>query len=108
MGMPECASEIMKQLGPAVHMGRERKKPKIDPGELYTGDMTLEQILHVAKVMTVAGKNKARTVAGMVKTVVGTLSSFGKNMTVEGVSCKEYTQMINAGEVDLPDTLEDP
>ena len=56
-----------------MHGKRQRKKPKVDPVELYSANMTLEQILHVAKVMTLAGKNQSRTVAGMVKTVVGTV-----------------------------------
>ena len=70
---PNAAAEIFKQLGEAVHLKRQRKKPKIDPVELYSANITLEQVLHVAKVMTIAGKNASRTVAGMVKTIVGTV-----------------------------------
>ena len=95
------SSLILKQLGPAIYQ-RERKKPKIDPVELYKGNLTLDQVLHVARVLTAAGKNTSKTFAGFVKCIIGTVQSFG-SVTIDGLTCKEMTKQINEGEVPIPD-----
>ncbi len=56
-------------MGPK-HYERVRKKPAI---EKHTGNLTLDQVKKVAKILDADGKNLSKTFAGCVKSVLGTL-----------------------------------
>ncbi len=62
---------LLKELGPAYYT-RERKKPKIDPVELHEGDLSIDSIIKVARILDVDGKNLSKTMAGFVKCIIGT------------------------------------
>ena len=65
------SSLLLKELGPDYYT-RERKKPKIDPVDLHEGNLTLDQVIKVAKILDVDGKNLSKTMAGFVKCIIGT------------------------------------
>ena len=62
---------LLKELGPAYYT-RERKKPKIDPVELHEGDLSMDSIIKVARILDVDGKNLSKTMTGFVKCIIGT------------------------------------
>jgi len=60
---------LLKELGPKYYE-RKRKQPQI---EKHTGNLTLDQVKKVAKILDLDGKNLSKTFAGCVKSVLGTV-----------------------------------
>jgi large subunit ribosomal protein L11 len=87
IGSPPTSALILKEIG--VQKGAKAK-------EEVAGNITLEQVRNVAKAKEGAlyGPLKAK-----VRQVVGTCVSM--NVTVEGVSAKEFMKKIDSGEVKL-------
>ena len=52
--------------------------------------MSLDDVIAVAKVLDADGKNLSKTFANHVKSIIGTVRSFG-NVTIDGRSCAEVT-----------------
>jgi len=85
---PSTASLLLKELG--AEMGSKR------PGEEVVGDLTIDQIINVAK-----GKRDKfldKTFKSCVKTVIGTVLSIGA--TVEGQNPKDIQKAIDNGDYD--------
>ena len=74
--------------------GRDRKKTK-NPS--YAGNIKLDDVLRIAKVMRDAKKSLSRDITGTCKEIIGTCVSLG--CTIDGKSAKEMTTLINKGEV---------
>ncbi|KRX06453.1 Ribosomal protein L11, N-terminal [Pseudocohnilembus persalinus] len=89
--MPTSSALIIKELG---NHARDRKKVK---NVTHSGDLTLEAIKRIAKVMETENKSMARTFAGTVKQVLGTANSIG--CTVNGSKPKDIIAKINNGEI---------
>ena len=70
--------------------------------ELHRADISLDDVIAVAKIMDADGKNLSKTFANHVKCIIGTVRSFG-NVTIDGRSCAEVTQAINEGEIEIPE-----
>ena len=85
---PSTASLLLKELG--SEMGSKQ------PGEEVVGDLTIDQIINVAK-----GKRDKfldKTFKSCVKTVIGTALSIGA--TVEGQNPKDVQRAIDSGDYD--------
>lgn len=85
---PSTASLLLKELG--KEMGSKQ------PGEEVVGDLTIDQIINVAK-----GKRDKfldKTFKSCVKTVIGTALSIGA--TIEGQNPKDVQRSIDNGDYD--------
>ena len=58
--------------------------------ELHKADMSMDDVIAVAKVMDAAGKNLSKNFTNHVKCIIGTVRSFG-NVTIDGRTCAEVT-----------------
>ena len=70
--------------------------------ELHHGDLSLADVIAVAKILDADGKNLSKNFTNHVKCVIGSVRSFG-NVTIDGKTCKQLTEEINAGEVEIPE-----
>jgi len=77
----------------------ERDRKKGPKGVKHNGNLTLKNIIEVARVMR--KKSLARTFAGTVKEILGTAFSVG--CTVDGKSPRDVIAAIDEDEVELPD-----
>ncbi|EGR28910.1 hypothetical protein IMG5_167040 [Ichthyophthirius multifiliis] len=84
---------LIKELG---KHSRDRKKVK---NVKHNGDLSLEQIKKVAKIMEADNKSFAKTFAGTVKSVLGTAQSIG--VTVNKQHPKKIIEAINKGEINV-------
>ena len=89
VGIPPTAALILKELG--VEKGSSENE--------NVGDLTIEQVLRVArmkkdKVLSYTSKNAA-------KEIIGTCVPMG--VTVEGMSPGAAQQAIGSGEIEIPD-----
>ncbi|MFX1236258.1 MAG: 50S ribosomal protein L11 [Promethearchaeota archaeon] len=85
---PSTASLLLKELG--VEMGSK------SPGEEILGDLSMEQVINVAKAKQDIFLDK--TFKACVKTVIGTALSIGA--TVDGQNPKSLQKAIDAGQYD--------
>eukprot|EP00825_Cyclidium_porcatum_P015830 TRINITY_DN1908_c0_g1_i1.p2 TRINITY_DN1908_c0_g1~~TRINITY_DN1908_c0_g1_i1.p2 ORF type:complete len:166 (+),score=35.96 TRINITY_DN1908_c0_g1_i1:280-777(+) len=88
---PTSSALIIKALG---NNARDRKKVK---NIKHNGDLTLEQIKQIAKVMDSEGKSLSKEFTGTVLQVLGTAQSVG--CTVNKQSPKEIVKKIKSGEI---------
>lgn len=86
---PSSSALLIKELG---NYERDRKKVK---NVNHKGNLTLEQVKKVAKVMD--EKSMAKNFAGTVKQVLGTCLSLG--CTVDKQSPKQVIEKISNGEI---------
>lgn len=86
---PSSSALLIKELG-----GYERDRKKVK-NVTHKGNLTLEQVKKVAKVME--EKSMAKNFAGTVKQVLGTCLSLG--CTVDKQSPRQIIAKINNGEV---------
>mmetsp|Transcript_37805 Transcript_37805/g.90814 ORF Transcript_37805/g.90814 Transcript_37805/m.90814 type:complete len:165 (+) Transcript_37805:45-539(+) len=91
--IPAASSMILKALNEPV---RDRKKTK---NIVHNGNVTLDQIIDIARQMR--ERSMARTLSGTVKEILGTAFSIG--CTVNGESPRDMQQMIDDGEVEIPE-----
>jgi len=83
----------MKALNEPV---RDRKKVK---NVKHDGNIALDQIIEIARQMR--ERSMAKKLAGTVKEILGTCNSIG--CTVNGETPRDLQQMIDDGEVEIPD-----
>lgn len=57
------SSLILKELGPELYE-RERKAQYMEPNAGHKGNLTLDQVVKIAKIMEAEGKSLAKTFAG--------------------------------------------
>lgn len=86
---PSSSALLIKELG---NYERDRKKVK---NVNHKGNLTMEQVKKVAKVME--EKSMAKNFAGTVKQVLGTCQSLG--CTVDKQSPKQVIAKINNGDI---------
>ena len=92
--VPAASSLIIKALNEPE---RDRKKgPK---NVKHTGNVTLKQVIEIARTMRF--KSLAKEFPGTVKEMLGTAYSVG--CTVDGKHPKDIIAAIDDGEIDLPD-----
>jgi large subunit ribosomal protein L12e len=89
--LPTSAPLIIEALKEAP---RDRKKVK---NITHTGNLKWDDVLKISKTMREAKKSMAIELSGTVKEILGTCRSMG--CTIDGKSAKEYTQLVNDGEV---------
>ena len=89
--VPTAATWLIKELNPPA---RDRKKVK---NVKHDGNLTLEQIKKVAKVME--EKSMSRSFSGTVKQILGTANSIG--CTVDKKKPTEIIKMIDSGEISV-------
>merc|ERR1719296_469163 len=94
--IPSASSLVMKALNEPV---RDRKKEK---NIVHNGNITLEQVIDVARVMR--ERSMAKKLAGTMKEILGTCFSIG--CTVNGESPRDVQQGIDDGDVEIPRSRE--
>ena len=93
VGTPPVSSMIRKELGVEVLKISEEEKAK---GKSAVGDLTIQQIIRIAKVKM--SDLLAKDLKTATKIIVGTCASMP--VTIEGKKPKEIIQEINAGKYD--------
>jgi large subunit ribosomal protein L12e len=91
--IPAASSLVMKALNEPV---RDRKKVK---NVKHDGNITLDQVIDIAKVMR--ERSQAKALSGTVKEILGTCNSIG--CTVNGESPRDIQQQITDGEIEIPE-----
>jgi large subunit ribosomal protein L12e len=91
--VPSASALIVKALKEPT---RDKKKVK---NILHDGNLTLDDIIEVAKVMR--GRSMARTMAGTVKEMLGTAKSVG--CTVDDEDPSDIQQQITDGDIEIED-----
>ena len=89
---PGISAYLIKEVG---GFSRDKKKPKI---ENRTGDISLDKVKKIAKMMEEEGKSQSVNFSGTLKQVLGTCLSIG--YTVDGESPKAIQKKITDGEID--------
>jgi large subunit ribosomal protein L12e len=91
--VPSASSMVIKALKEPV---RDKKKEK---NIRHSGNLKLQDIIDIAKKMR--AKSFAKTLEGSVKEILGTAFSVG--CTVDGMSPKDVSDKIAAGEIEIAD-----
>jgi large subunit ribosomal protein L12e len=91
--VPSASALVIKCLKEPV---RDKKKEK---NIKHNGNISLDDVIDVARKLRF--KSLAKSLDGTVKEVLGTAFSVG--CTVDGMSPKDLTDKISAGEVEIPD-----
>ena len=89
---PGTCARLIKEMG---GYEREKKKPKI---ENRTGDLPLDKVIKVAKLMEEEGKSQSKSFKGTLKQVLGSCLSIG--YTVDGQSPRDIQKGIDEGTVE--------
>eukprot|EP00567_Pseudictyota_dubia_P003034 CAMPEP_0197454380 /NCGR_PEP_ID=MMETSP1175-20131217/37795_1 /TAXON_ID=1003142 /ORGANISM="Triceratium dubium, Strain CCMP147" /LENGTH=166 /DNA_ID=CAMNT_0042987953 /DNA_START=36 /DNA_END=536 /DNA_ORIENTATION=- len=92
--VPAASSLIMKALNEPV---RDRKKGPKDV--VHDGDITLEQVIDIARTMR--PRSMAKTLTGTVKEILGTAFSIG--CTVNGEHPRDLQEQIASGDIEIPE-----
>ncbi|KAI8871278.1 60S ribosomal protein L12 [Ramicandelaber brevisporus] len=93
--VPSASTLVLKAL---AEPPRDRKKEK---NIKHSGNITLKQVIDIAKTMREANKSYARELEGTVKEILGTAFSVG--CTVDGESPKDISDKIAEGEIEIPE-----
>jgi len=91
VGLPPTSALILKELG--------IEKGSSDPKRDKVGDLSLEQVIKIAKIKKQS--MLSYTLKNAVKEVLGTCVSMG--VTVMGKDPREVQRMIDAGEIEIPE-----
>ncbi len=91
VGIPPVSALIKRELG--------IEKGSSNPGREFVGNLTMEQLLNIARIKK--QQSLSYTLREVVKEVLGTCNSMG--ITVEGKSPKEFTRLIEEGQVEIPE-----
>ena len=89
---PGTSAYLIKEMG---GYERDKKKPKI---ENRTGDLPLDKVKKIAKMLEEEGKSQSRSFKGTLKQVLGTCLSIG--YTVDGQSPRDVQKGIDEGTVE--------
>ncbi|KAJ1953246.1 hypothetical protein EC988_003102 [Linderina pennispora] len=93
--VPSASSLVIRALKEPV---RDKKKEK---NILHNGNMSIDDVISIAKTMREADKSLARELKGTVKEILGTAFSVG--CTVDGESPVDIQQKIDDGEIEIAD-----
>ncbi|KAJ1951064.1 hypothetical protein FBU59_000375 [Linderina macrospora] len=93
--VPSASSLVIRALKEPV---RDKKKEK---NILHNGNISIDDVISVAKIMREADKSLARELKGTVKEILGTAFSVG--CTVDGESPVDIQQKIDDGEIEIPE-----
>ncbi|KAJ1876451.1 60S ribosomal protein L12A, partial [Kickxella alabastrina] len=77
---------------------RDRKKEK---NIVHNGNISIDDVISIAKIMREADKSLARDLKGTAKEILGTCFSVG--CTVDGESPVDIQSKIDEGEVEIPE-----
>jgi len=91
VGLPPTSALILKELG--------IEKGSSDPKRDKVGDLSLEQVIKIAKIKKQS--MLSYTLKNAVKEVLGTCVSMG--VTVMGKDPREVQRMIDVGEIEIPE-----
>ncbi|VDD87213.1 unnamed protein product [Enterobius vermicularis] len=91
--VPSAASLLIKEL---KEPPRDRKKVK---NVKHSGNLTLEQIINVARQMR--SRSMAKKLEGTVKEILGTAQSVG--CTINGQHPHDIVDQIRSGEINIPE-----
>ena len=89
---PGTSALLIKEMG---GYERDKKKPKIED---RTGDLPLEKVKKIAKMVEEEGKSQSKDFKGTLKQVLGTCLSIG--YTVDGQNPKDLQKAIDEGTVE--------
>ncbi|KAJ2610598.1 hypothetical protein H4S08_003540 [Coemansia sp. RSA 1365] len=92
--LPSASSLVIRALKEPV---RDKKK---DKNILHTGNMSIDDVISIAKTMRDADKSFARELKGTVKEILGTCNSVG--CTVDGKTPVAIQGLIDDGEIEIP------
>jgi large subunit ribosomal protein L11 len=92
VGIPPVSALIKRELG--------IEKGSASPGREFTGDLTLEQLIKIAKLKK--EQSLSYDLKGVVKEVLGTCVSMG--IKVEGKDPKEIAKEIDGGKIEIPES----
>ncbi|KAJ2626356.1 hypothetical protein H4R22_004841, partial [Coemansia sp. RSA 1290] len=93
--LPAASTLVIKALKEPV---RDKKK---DKNILHNGNMSIDDVINIARTMREADKSMARELKGTVKEILGTCNSVG--CTVDGETPVDMQRMIDEGEVEIPE-----
>ncbi|KAJ1835547.1 60S ribosomal protein L12 [Coemansia sp. RSA 2706] len=93
--LPSASSLVIRAL---KETPRDKKKEK---NILHNGNMSLDDVISIARAMREADRSMARELKGSVKEILGTCMSVG--CTVDGESPKDIQSQIAAGEIEVPE-----
>ncbi|KAJ1814320.1 hypothetical protein LPJ75_002824, partial [Coemansia sp. RSA 2598] len=93
--VPSASTLVIKALKEPV---RDKKKEK---NIVHNGNISIDDVISVAKIMREANKSFARELKGTVKEILGTCFSVG--CTVDGESPVDIQQKIDEGEIEIPE-----
>ncbi|OLY82642.1 60S ribosomal protein L12 [Smittium mucronatum] len=93
--VPSASALVVKALKEPV---RDRKKEK---NIKHTGNLSIDEVIKIARTMREAEKSYARELKGTVKEILGTCNSVG--CTVDGESPREVQSQIDSGDVEIPE-----
>jgi len=88
VGVPPTSALILSKLG--------KEKATGNPGKEVTGDISMKDIIEIAKMKRT--QLSAKTLAGAVRTVLGTCTSMG--ITVEGKDPRDVQKEVLEGKYD--------
>ena len=89
---PGTSALLIKEMG---GYERDKKKPKI---ENRTGDLPLEKVKKIAKLVEEEGKSGSKEFSGTLKQVLGSCLSIG--YTVDGMNPKDVQKGIDEGTIE--------
>ncbi|XP_065579262.1 large ribosomal subunit protein uL11-like [Artemia franciscana] len=92
--VPSASSLVIKAL---KEPPRDRKKQK---NIKHNGNINFDEIINIARIMR--PRSMARELSGTVKEILGTALSVG--CTIDGRSPKDIIEMVNNGELEVPDS----
>ncbi|KAI9505763.1 hypothetical protein GGI25_006303 [Coemansia spiralis] len=92
--VPSASSLVIRALKEPV---RDKKKEK---NIVHNGNMSIDDVISVARTMREADKSFARELKGTVKEILGTCFSVG--CTVDGESPVDIQSKIDEGEIEIP------
>ncbi|KAJ2105637.1 hypothetical protein GGH19_001358 [Coemansia sp. RSA 1807] len=92
--LPSASSLVIRALKEPV---RDKKKEK---NILHTGNMSIDDVISIARIMREANKSMARELKGTVKEILGTCNSVG--CTVDGDAPVDVQRKIDEGEIEIP------
>uniref|UniRef100_A0A1D1YKE8 60S ribosomal protein L12 n=1 Tax=Anthurium amnicola TaxID=1678845 RepID=A0A1D1YKE8_9ARAE len=91
--VPTASSLVIRAL---KEPPRDRKKEK---NIKHSGNLTMDEVIEIAR--TIRFKSYARLLKGTVKEILGTCNSVG--CTVDGQSPLSLSEMVENGEIEIPD-----
>ena len=92
--VPSASSLVIRAL---KEPPRDRKKQK---NIKHNGNINFDEIINIARIMR--PRSMARELSGTVKEILGTALSVG--CTIDGKSPKDIIEMVNNGELEVPDS----